>query len=103
MARFPSSYSYLSLYHLVCTFFGILLTFTPMHFLGFNLMPRRIPDFPDYFNSWNYLSSIGSGITFISFGLFSSYYSFVLRVASAAVPPATLKSCKRRKDFQRVK
>merc|ERR1712032_1593506 len=65
---FPSSYSYLSLYHLVCTFFGVLLTFTPMHFLGFNLMPRRIPDFPDYFNSWNYLSSIGSGITFISFG-----------------------------------
>merc|ERR1711975_150981 len=43
---FPSSYSYLSLYHLVCTFFGVLLTFTPMHFLGFNLMPRRIPDFP---------------------------------------------------------
>merc|ERR1711939_870802 len=66
---FGSSYSYLSLYHLVCTFFGVLLTFTPMHFLGFNLMPRRIPDFPDYFNSWNYLSSIGSGITFISFGL----------------------------------
>merc|ERR1712144_178780 len=66
---FPSSYSYLSLYHFVCTFFGVLLTFTPMHFLGFNLMPRRIPDFPDYFNSWNYLSSIGSGITFISFGL----------------------------------
>ena len=47
------------------TFFGILLTFTPMHFLGFNVMPRRIPDFPDYFNSWNYLSSIGSGITII--------------------------------------
>merc|ERR1712225_187719 len=66
---FGSSYSYVSLYHLVCTFFGILITFTPMHFLGFNLMPRRIPDFPDYFNSWNYLSSIGSGITFISFGI----------------------------------
>merc|ERR1712046_546627 len=55
----PSSSSYNSTYHLVCTFFGILLTFTPMHFLGFNVMPRRIPDFPDYFNSWNYLSSIG--------------------------------------------
>merc|ERR1711988_621733 len=65
----PSSSSYLSLYHLVSTFFGILITFTPMHFLGFNLMPRRIPDFPDYFNSWNYLSSIGSGITLISFGI----------------------------------
>merc|ERR1712230_330898 len=65
----PSSSSYNSIYHLVSTFFGILLTFTPMHFLGFNVMPRRIPDFPDYFNSWNYLSSIGSGITLISFGL----------------------------------
>merc|ERR1712178_497097 len=68
----PSSSSYNSIYHLVCTFFGILLTFTPMHFLGFNVMPRRIPDVPDYFNSWNYLSSIGSGITFISFAMFIS-------------------------------
>jgi len=63
-----SSSSGSSIYHLVSTFFGILLTFTPMHFLGFNVMPRRIPDFPDYYNSWNYLSSIGSGITLISFG-----------------------------------
>jgi len=38
-----------------------------MHFLGFNVMPRRIPDFPDSFHSWNFLSSIGSGITFLSF------------------------------------
>ena len=67
----PSSSSTLSLYHLVSTFIGILLTFSPMHFLGFNLMPRRIPDFPDYFHSWNFLSSIGSGITFLSFAIFS--------------------------------
>ena len=32
-------------------------------------MPRRIPSFPDSFHSWNSLSSIGSGITFLSFGL----------------------------------
>ena len=43
----PSSSSRNSLYHLVSTFIGILLTFSPMHFLGFNVMPRRIPDFPD--------------------------------------------------------
>merc|ERR1711907_544605 len=65
----PSSSSTLSLYHLVLTFVGILLTFSPMHFLGFNLMPRRIPDFPDSFHSWNFLSSIGSGITFLSFAM----------------------------------
>merc|ERR1711934_257251 len=38
-------------YHFIMTFFGILLTFVPMHFLGFNVMPRRISDFPNYFNS----------------------------------------------------
>merc|ERR1712007_371212 len=50
-------------------FIGILLTFSPMHFLGFNVMPRRVPDFPDSFHSWNFLSSIGSGITFLSFAM----------------------------------
>merc|ERR1711963_858176 len=65
----PSSSSCNSLYHLVSTFIGILLTFSPMHFLGFNVMPRRIPDFPDSFHSWNFLSSIGSGITFLSFAI----------------------------------
>ena len=62
-----SSTSSISIYHLFITFVGILLTFTPMHFLGFNIIPRRIPDFPDIVNSWNSLSSIGSGITLISF------------------------------------
>ena len=66
----PSSSSWNSLYHLVSTFIGILLTFSPMHFLGFNVMPRRIPDFPDSFHSCNFLSSIGSGITLLSFAIF---------------------------------
>jgi heme/copper-type cytochrome/quinol oxidase subunit 1 len=48
----------LSLYHCCFFFLGILLTFYPMHFLGFNVMPRRIPSFPDSFHSWNLLSSI---------------------------------------------
>ena len=33
-----------------------------------NVMPRRIPSFPDSVNSWNSLSSVGSGRTFLSFG-----------------------------------
>merc|ERR1712154_387245 len=64
-----SSSCTLSLYHLHLVFVGILLTFSPMHFLGFNVMPRRIPSFPDSFHSWNLLSSIGSGITLLSFGI----------------------------------
>jgi cytochrome c oxidase subunit 1 len=70
----PSSTSKFSLYHLQSTFIGILLSFSPLHFLGFNLMPRRIPDYPDSFHSWNFLSSIGSGITFLSFINLESYY-----------------------------
>ena len=63
----PTSTSTISRLHLILVFIGILLTFTPMHFLGFNIIPRRIWDFPDYLQSWMYLSSIGSGITLISF------------------------------------
>merc|ERR1712228_953562 len=33
-------------FHFFLSLFGIYLTFTPMHFLGFNHQPRRIPDFP---------------------------------------------------------
>merc|ERR1711997_965037 len=65
----PSTSCTLSLYHFVLTLVGVLLTFSPMHFLGFNVMPRRIPDFPDSFHSWNFLSSIGSGVTLLSFAI----------------------------------
>lgn len=39
---------------------SILLTFTPMHLLGFNVMPRRIPDYADYVTYLNTVCSIGS-------------------------------------------
>ena len=61
-----SSTSLLSRYYKLILFVGILLTFTSLHYLGFNIMPRRIFDSPDTNNSWNYISSIGSGITLIS-------------------------------------
>ena len=66
-----SSYSIISIYHFILIFIGILLIFSPMHFLGFNLLTRRIMDYPDSFHSWNFLSSIGSGITLLSFTIFS--------------------------------
>jgi len=33
-------------------------------------MPRRVPDYPDAFEGWNYVSSIGSLISVVSIGLF---------------------------------
>jgi cytochrome c oxidase subunit 1 len=56
--------------HFWVTFFGVNITFFPMHFLGMGGMPRRIPDYPDAYAFWNQIATFGSYLTFSGLLLF---------------------------------
>jgi len=59
-------YTILTIYALITLLISWNITFFPLYFLGFNLMPRRIMDYPDYLNGWNYISSLGSILTVLT-------------------------------------
>jgi cytochrome c oxidase subunit I len=74
--RYSRTLGYL---HFWLTFVGANLTFFPMHFLGLAGMPRRIPDYPEMYSSFNTVSTVGSvtsvsGVLLFAFIIVHSIY-----------------------------
>ena len=68
-----SGYQYpekLAKIHFWLFFIGVNILFFPQHFLGMAGMPRRIPDYPDSYSGWNFVSSLGAFIAGIATLLF---------------------------------
>ncbi|MGN7678885.1 MAG: cytochrome c oxidase subunit I [Anaplasma sp.] len=70
--------------HFWMTFISTNVAFFPQHFLGLAGMPRRIPDYPDAFIPWNYVSSAGALFSFLSALFFVAIVIYTLRRGKAA-------------------
>src|SRR6476620_7717731 len=69
--------------HFFLMFIGVNMVFFPMHFLGLDGMPRRIPDYTPAFAYWNWIATVGYMITIAGMGIFF----LNLIITMAAGPP----------------
>ena len=77
LSGLPVGSGYLGVYLYLGVCIGVVVTFLPLHYLGYNTQPRRILEYPDNYNCWSILSSLGSGTTVLSLlviHLYTRYY-----------------------------
>ena len=92
-AGFPFHISIISIYYFIQISIGIIMTFTPMHLLGYNYQPRRIVETTDSYNCWSYLSSMGSGVTVLSMVILLYPYLDGLTLIRLTLGTVTNKYC----------
>lgn len=64
--------------HFWVLFVGVNMIFVPMHFVGYNGMPRRVPDYPKAFEPMNYIASLGAYLTAFSTVIFLGIIIYTL-------------------------
>ena len=92
---------FLGTFHFIIFFIGVNLTFFPMHFLGLQGMPRRIPDYPNIYEYWNKIISIGSSITLIS--LFIFFYILIDLFSNINLLPYKYKNNNNKNKINKIK
>lgn len=70
--------------HFWLLFIGANLTFLPMHWLGLSGMPRRIPDYPSAFATWNLICSYGAYVSVASLVVFFAVIAQAFNVSKPA-------------------
>jgi cytochrome c oxidase subunit 1 len=65
-------------------FIGVNVIFFPMHFLGLDGMPRRIPDYTPAFRYWNEIATYGYMITIAGVAVFFANIIYSLAAGKKA-------------------
>ncbi|GGI74931.1 cytochrome c oxidase subunit 1 [Polymorphobacter multimanifer] len=66
--------------HFWVFFIGVNIMFFPMHFLGADGMPRRIPDYPEMYAYWNQIASFGYAV--MGVGMLIFFLNLVVSLSS---------------------
>ena len=72
--------------HFWVFFIGVNILFFPMHFLGLDGMPRRIPDYNEAYGYWNYIASFGYAI--MALGMVFFFVNIIWSLLAGKKAPA---------------